>query len=354
MDLYEFFRSVPKPELHVHLTGAVEPKTLIALAKKNAIALPVDDVEAQLYKRGKGKDVETILPTLKIICESLLETDDFRRIAYDTQKSAALVGVHYREIFWNPTDHATIGGVSYQAALSGLKAGLKEAEQDYGIIGRLIPSIDRESSPEAGVEMVEWVIANPCSEVIGIGMDYMEINNPPEKFWKAYQLARQSGLRCTAHAGEFLEPARNVETCLDLLKCERIDHGYTIIDNPELVQRCRNEGMIFTVVPTNTTYLKVLAGQDFSKVHPLRKMADMGLKIFPNSDDPPLHHTDPARAFADMITEFGFTLANTRDFLCNAIDAAWVDDGTKKDWKHAWLAEFDTRAAKLPKHSEWK
>jgi len=335
MNLYEFYKSVPKPELHVHLTGAVEPATLIALAKKNDITLPVKNVEAELYKRGKGEDVKPILPTLKIICETLIDKDDFRRIAYDAQKSAAKAGVRYREIFWNPTDHATIRGVRYEMALEGLLAGLKEAEQDFGIIGRLIPSIDREASPEKGLEMVEWVAAIPCDEVIGIGMDYLEIGHPPEKFWKAYRLAQRSGLHRTAHAGEFLEPARNVETCLDLLGCERIDHGYTIVDKPDLVNRCRDEGIIFTVVPTNSTYLRELAGQDFSKVHPLRQMADRGLKIMPNSDDPPLHHIDPASCYVSMVEDFGFTIMDTREQIETGIEAAWVDEGQKRDWKAA-------------------
>lgn len=349
-ELYEFFRAVPKPELHLHLHGAVAPETLIDLAAKNGVRLPEGDVRETLYARKSGSEVQSILPTLKIICQSMVSRDDFARVAYDIQKSAADCGVRYREIFWNPTDHATIAEVSYETATDGLIEGLKAAEKDFNIIGRLIPSIDREGSPEAAYEMVEWAANHPREEVIGLGMDYLEIGHPPEKFWKSYRLAAKHGLRRTAHAGEFLEPARNVETCLDLLDCERIDHGYTIVDAPDLAARCIDEGIPFSIVPTNTTYIKTLAGEAFHKHHPIRKMGHMGLRIFPNSDDPPLHHTDPARAFADMITEFGFTLADTREFLSNAIDAAWVDEATKKDWKQAWLAEFNRLAEKLPLH----
>ncbi|WP_136660188.1 adenosine deaminase [Nitratireductor sp. XY-223] len=351
-ELYEFFRAVPKPELHLHLHGAVTPDTLVALATKNGVALPEGDIHNTLYARKSGGEVQSILPTLKIICRSMVTRDDFARVAYDIQRSAAECGVRYREIFWNPTDHATIAKVSYETAVDGLIDGLVAAEADFGIIGRLIPSIDREGTPEAAYEMVQWVVDSPRDEVIGLGMDYLETGHPPEKFWKSYRLAGEHGLRRTAHAGEFLEPARNIETCLDLLGCERIDHGYTITDAPELAARCIDAGVPFSIVPTNTTYIKTLAGDAFRTQHPIRKMGQMGLRIFPNSDDPPLHHTDPARAFADMIDEFGFTLADTRDFLCNAIDAAWIDEATKRDWKQAWLAEFDAQAAKLPAHSE--
>ena len=126
------------------------------------------------------------------------------------------------------------------------------AEKDFGIIGRMIPSINREESAQLAVDLVTMVLDDPFEEVIGLGMDYLETGHPPEKFWKAYQIAREGGLHLTAHAGEFGEPWNNVETSLDLLKCERIDHGYTIVDNPELIQRCIDQEVGFTVVPSNS------------------------------------------------------------------------------------------------------
>lgn len=345
MDLETFFRRIPKAELHVHLTGAVEAPTLVDLARKNRIELPYIDDPAELYERGEK--FNRVLATLKLVCEVLRAADDFRRVAYDVQRAAAAAGIVYREIFWNPTDHWSIAGVSYGSALDGLRAGLQDAERDFGIVGRLIPSIDREGSPEAGSEMVEWAIARPCEEVIGIGMDYLEVGHPPEKFWRAYRRAGEAGLKRTAHAGEFLEPARNVATALDLLGCERIDHGYTILDDPALLRRCQEERLVFTVVPTNSTYLRVLAGQDFRSVHPIRKMADAGLTILPNSDDPPLHHTDPARCHLAMVEDFGFDLDDARVFVANGIDGAWVSDDQKRDWKRDWLAAFDRHRAEL-------
>ena len=42
--------------------------------------------------------------------------------------------------------------------------------------------------------------------VVGIGMDYNEVHNPPEKFSGVYALAKKAGLKTTAHAGEFGTP----------------------------------------------------------------------------------------------------------------------------------------------------
>ncbi len=345
MNLADFCRAIPKAELHVHFTGAVPLDTLLSLARRNGIALPPCERPEDLYARGENFD--RVLPTLKLVCQALRTPDDFREAVYATQQHAADCGVRYREMFWNPTDHRFIGGIGYAKAVDGMIAGLREAERDFGIVGRLIPSIDRESSAELGHEMVEEAVRHRRDETIGIGMDYLETGNPPEKFWKAYRLAGQHGLKRTAHAGEFGEPACNIETALDLLGCERIDHGYTVLDSPNLLRRCEDEGILFTVVPTNSYYSRTLRGQDFATVHPIAAMAQTRLKIMPNSDDPPLHHTDPANAFAEMVTTFGLPLARLRDMVANGIDGAWVDESVRREWRADWLATFDRLAPEV-------
>ena len=67
-----------------------------------------------------------------------------------------------------------------------------------------------------------WFIVD---EVVGIGIDYREIDRPPELFADAYAEARRAGLKTTAHAGEFGMPWTNVRTAVELLKVDRVDHG---------------------------------------------------------------------------------------------------------------------------------
>ena len=41
MELKDYLQVAPKAELHVHLEGSILPATLLALAKRNNMALPV-------------------------------------------------------------------------------------------------------------------------------------------------------------------------------------------------------------------------------------------------------------------------------------------------------------------------
>ena len=191
MDLEEFLKAIPKAELHVHLTGSVFPKTLEALAQKHHVKLPEYQSIEDLYDRSEFK---SILPMLKVAVSVMQDPSDFSRIVYETMREAAQNGVRYREIFWNPTDHQNVPDFQYRNAMEGIIEGLKNAEKDFGIVGRMIPSINREEPAQLAVDLVTLVLENPFEEVIGLGMDYLETGHPPEKFWKAYQIAREGGL----------------------------------------------------------------------------------------------------------------------------------------------------------------
>ncbi len=45
MRLQAFIREMPKVELHIHLEGSIRPATLLTLAERNVVTLPVSHPE---------------------------------------------------------------------------------------------------------------------------------------------------------------------------------------------------------------------------------------------------------------------------------------------------------------------
>lgn len=335
-----FFSAFPKAELHCHLLGTTSRETFIDLVRDSGAPIPMAEIEG-FYTRGE-KPVG-VLRIFRALESSILKKPEYlKRITLEHLERTAAQGVRYIELFWNWTGLKHF--MTYAEGQDAIVAGLIEGEEKYGIVGRLVPSIDREAFPEDAVELVREMAAHRSPWVIGLGIDYRETLHEPENFWKAYRLARNAGFKLTAHAGEFGEHWRNVETAMDLLECERIDHGYTITDNPELAERAADQGIPFAVVPTNSYYLRTFTDEEWAVKHPIRRMVELGLKVFPNSDDPTMHHISISESWLLMMNWLGFSLADLRGFLANSIDAAWVDDETKIVWRQLWLPEFDRLA----------
>jgi adenosine deaminase len=336
----EYLRRVPKVELHCHFEGTVRPQTFADLAKKHGVELPTEDAE-RLY------DYDSIYEFLKIfamVSSTLRDQEDFARTAYESIEDGVNLGnLKYREMFFNPTLH-TGRGIPYRTVVDGLVDGIQEAESDFGVTCRLIADVYRQDPPGVAREMVEHVLEHRRDELIGLGMDGAEAPDPPEKFVDAYKLAKEGGLRLTAHACEDA-PAQNITTCLDLLGCERIDHGYHVLGDPKVVERTRDEGITFTVCPTATAVC-YFDPDDLTK-HPIRQMVDEGLKIMINSDDPPMFHTDIGSEYVGMVEAAAWGPEKVREFVMNGIDGSWASDDEKRQLRQDFERELDELDAEL-------
>lgn len=327
----EWLRALPKVELHVHLEGAIRPETAVDLARRNGVSLPATDPDA-LYDY---QELDAFLAVYGAIAECVRTAEDFRRITYEMLESAASNGARYVEFFISPHAHRD---VPFSLQFDGIRAGMRQARQDFAIEAAIVPGINRELGPAAAEEYLDLILANRGDDVIGIGLDYFEAPFPPEPFAPVYQRARQAGLHLTAHAGE-AGPAAFIEASLDVLGVERIDHGYAIVDDPALMRRCREMGVLFTCCPSTTTYTtphRDLAAPS----HPIRLMNEAGLTLCLNSDDPPMFRTDLGNEYVRAVRELAFSTQDIERAVIAGLDHAWIDDGTRRAWRAEWQAEI--------------
>lgn len=340
----DFFSAIPKTELHCHLLGTTQKATFEDFVKTSGAPVSQEEIDGFFTRGDKPVGVLRIFRALEE--HILIKPEMLTRITYEYLQDCKKHGIRYTEFFWNYTGLAR--HYSFEAAQAAIIEGIHQGEKDFGVIGRLIPSIDREAEPEFAVELVREMIAHRAPETIGLGIDYRENDHEPENFWKAFMMAKDAGFKITIHAGEFGCHWRNVETAMDLLKADRLDHCYTIIDNPELVQIAKDRDFIFTVVPTNSYYLRTFTDEEWAIKQPIRKMVEMGLRVHPNTDDPTMHHVNATQTWMLMYNFLNFSLDQLKGFMLNGIDGAWIDEATKDKWKKDWSEEFDELVKKFP------
>ena len=345
LTLTEFLTKIPKADLHYHLLGGVRLETMLALANK--YQFPLSEEEARSYYRAyqlPGSPRKGGIQALTLLYKLMQNPEDYHRVIMEVAEDAHQAGLRYIETFWNPSDTE----IDYQALNKTLITAADEAFQLYKVVIRFIPSINREKSPEIATQMVTEVISHPHPYVLGIGIDYREENAGVEQFWHAYRIAHEHGLKLTAHCSEFGLHWRNVQTGIELIGCDRIDHGYTIVDAPDLCQRYAKQGIPFTVIPSNTFYLSKWPNkQEWQHHHPIRQMAQAGLNLIPCTDDWHIHNTNSTECYRVMIEELGFDLDGIRQMITNSIEAAWADTNTKTHLMRNWLNEFDALRTQL-------
>jgi adenosine deaminase len=148
-----------------------------------------------------------------------------------------------------------------------------------------------------------------------------------------FERARQLGLHLVAHAGEEGPPAY-IESALDVLNVERIDHGVRCLDSPELVERLARERMALTVCPLSNIKLRVF---DVMGSHSLRRLLDAGLAVTVNSDDPAYFGGYVNANYLAAFEALPLDAGHAKTLARNSFEAAFLEP----EQKRAFLAEVD-------------
>ena len=193
--------------------------------------------------------------------------------------------------------------------------------------------MDRGYGGEAGLQLVSELIglrradAPGTDRVIGIGMDSAEVGVNPLSFAPAYREAAAAGLRRACHQGQS-SPAATIGVAAVGLGVERIDHGVTLIEDPDLVAFFADRRIPLTMCPTSN----VVIARACSSVarHPLPALREAGVLVTVNTDDPALIDTDLAREYASCAAAWGWDFDQMVQLALDGVEASWLDDSGKR------------------------
>lgn len=330
---------MPKAELHIHIEGSLEPEMIFKLAQRNRVKLAYPDVEA-LRRAYAFTDLQSFLDIYYAGASVLLKEEDFFDMAFAYLQKAAADNVVHTEIFFDPQTH-TERGVPIEAVIVGLSHALRRAHAEFGLSGSLILCFLRHLSEEAAFATLEQALPYR-HHFIGVGLDSSERGHPPEKFARVFARCRELGLHRVAHAGEEGPPAY-IQSALDVLQVQRIDHGVRCVEDPALVQRLAREQVPLTVCPLSNVKLCVFGSM---AGHNLPALLEAGLVATVNSDDPAYfggYINDNFLATFDALPQLGARQA--WQLARNSFEASFVDVAQRARWNAALDAAFAQAAA---------
>lgn len=318
---------LPKVELHCHVEGTMRAATLVELAAKNGLRLPVAD-PVDLYDYDS---LDGFLQIFWLVQSAIADRGDWARVAYESVIDAAPHGLAYRETFFTPARHLA-AGQDLADVIAGLDEGLAAAEAENGIRVNLVLDFDRDFGPEAALEQSERLVqllraSSPGAErVIGVGYDSTEIGREPASFAEAFAVARHAGLRRTAHQGENSGPDA-IAACLDVLGAERIDHGISVLEDPELTARFAAERIPLTVCPNSN--IRIANAYPTLADHVFPAMREAGLLATLNTDDPALTDLDLGYEYRSVAEAFGYGWDDMVTIALDGVEACWLDEVDK-------------------------
>ncbi|XP_072108187.1 adenosine deaminase-like isoform X2 [Mobula birostris] len=288
----------PKVELHVHLDGAIRLKTILHYARKREIQLPAEN-EHELQKLiscGKPSTLTDALLKFSYYMPVIAGSREaIQQIAYELVEDKANEGVIYFEARYSPHYLANYnvhplpwgqseGDLSPDEVVQIVNQGFQSGQQDFGIKVRSILRCIH--------HMEAWLteVVQPCKEyenegVVGIdlaGDESMDCNSHPGHV-QAFEMAMKYGVHRTVHAGE-VSPPRVTREAVELLKAERIGHGYSVIQDPLLYKELLHKQIHIEACP----YSSVLTGAcdpDYTK-HPIVTFEKDKANFSLNTDDP--------------------------------------------------------------------
>jgi len=226
----------------------------------------------------------------------------------------------------------------FAAIFEGLERGRVRGAKDFGLSLVWIFDAIRQFGAEKAQRVVDLAIQFRERNVVAFGIGGDELAGPAEWFTAVYARAAEHGLHLTAHAGESAGP-ESVWGALNL-KAERIGHGLTAGQDPELIEELAESQVPIEICVTSN--LRTGCCAELAQ-HPVRRYFDQGLMLTINSDDPAMFRTSLAAEYGLVQETFGFTDEHLRELARNSFEASFLPP----DRKIEFLNLFDAAIPRL-------
>jgi adenosine deaminase len=320
MSLAEFIRDMPKVELHVHLEGSIQPDTLLKLAQRNKVSLPVNTLE-ELHSWYTFRDFGHFVEIYKTISNCLCTPEDIELVAREFLAGQAAQNIVYSEVTFTALTHYQLNKLEFADQLAALNRARHWAEAELNITMGLIIDIPRKTaSPEEGLMVAEWAITGKDNGVIALGLGGRETGNPASKFRQAFELAHAAGLPCVLHAGENAG-AESIRDALGMPGVVRIGHGVRCLEDPALVAELRRNKTPLEICPSSNVRLGIVPERALA-AHPWPKLLAEELFLTVNSDGPALFNTTLTQEYLLLSQTFGLDLEELEGLVLNGLRAS--------------------------------
>jgi adenosine deaminase len=324
-------RSKPLVELHRHLDGSIRLETILDLADQHGIALPatnIEDLAPYIHIDESEPGLMAFLARFEHMTAVLVDAQACRRVAYENVVDAKSEGIDYIELRYSPWFMAETHGMNPAEVMEACADGIRAAELDTGIRANIIGILSRTYGVDDCMRELDAILAHR-DHIVAVDLAGDEHGFPAHLFKQHFKRIRDAGLHVTIHAGEADGP-HSVWSAINDLGAERIGHGFRSIEDPQLVEHLATNGIGLECCPTSNLHTSTV--KDYAS-HPIRKLAQEGVKFCLNTDDPGISAIDISHEYNIAAPAVGLNKAAVLQSQIDGLEMAFLSDSEKTDLK---------------------
>jgi aminodeoxyfutalosine deaminase len=339
VSLSDFIAGLPKAELHVHHVGSASPRIVSELAERHPGTVP-SDPEA-LRRFFEFRDFAHFIDVYLAVVGLIRTPEDIRYLTYEIGREMATgQSLRYAELTCTPytsvrPDRDDVG-MPIEAYTEAIEDARVAVERDFGLVLRWIYDVPGESGIPSADATLDYALNHGPDALVAFGLGGPEIGVPRAQFQPHFDAARAAGLRSVPHAGETTGP-ETVWDSLRLLGAERIGHGTSSAQDPELLAHLAAAGVPLEVCPSSNIATRAVPTLE---EHPIRAFRDAGVTVTVNSDDPPMFNTTLNREYEIAADLLELDADGVADLARNAVRASFAPEALKAQL----LGEIDAYA----------
>ncbi|MBN2801585.1 MAG: adenosine deaminase [Deltaproteobacteria bacterium] len=326
----EFFRKLPKVDLHVHLDGSLRLETIMDLAQQNSIDLGVNNIDELKNIIGPGvvhNSLEEYLKGFDITLKVMQTDEALYRTAYELAEDAHKENINYMEVRYSPVLH-TKKQLSKAVILESVLEGLRDAERDFGIKSGVIVCGIRNISPTVSLRLAELAAAFKNRGVVGFDLAGAEYNYPAKDHLAAFNLILSNNVNVTIHAGEAYGPD-SIHQALHFCGAHRIGHGTRLREDGELLNYVNDHRIPLEVCLSSNVQTQAVPDMD---KHPFKFYYDLGLRVVLNTDNRLITDTTMTKEYMLAHKHFELLPKDILNIVMHGVKSAFMPYDYKKSF----------------------
>lgn len=306
----DFFQTIPKTELHIHLGGAIPLPYLLSIATPEQAATLQERLN-WVQQRVPYRDVFSVFSCVSQIINT---EEKLQNGTIALCRDLEADGVFYAEIRTSLKDL----GHGYEAYLTSVLNGINQANSDQ-FIGKLILSLHRSSTPEMARTTIDLAIKYQTQGIVGIDISGDSTMGEIQNIINELIRAKEHGLFITLHIGEHPDETNQLQL-LQILQPERIGHAVHL--TPEATEWIRQNRTPIELCLSSSYLCRFIENYHD---HPALSLMREGHPITICTDDPLIFNTSPSKELSLFYDIAEITTEETVEIIEKSINFTFYD-----------------------------